>query len=558
MKKQIWLIPALLLLAAAIAAGIFLSRYVLVDFQIYPRNAAELDLRGKALTVSHYEKLSEVLPDTRIRWDIPFQESTLDSATQTLTVPSLTEEEAGLLACFCPDLKTVDGTACSAYDGLLALARQRPDIRVVYRVTIGGSQYAANATRINLPDIREEDVENLAFLPNLQTVTISGGQPDGLDALQAYCREVGIDLRPRLRGRLISEDTTELTLAHATDGEAALLRLLPALKRVHLTEPVANADLLLQLREDLPSAEVTWEKTLLGLTFREDARQIDLTAAVSLGPDQQPGDQTPYQQSLAYAIQGDAEEVPTAVKLWDHIPLPDKTGDTLRIIEEAEAAMAYFPEAETLILCGSFLDNEAMSAFRERQAEAYKVVWTVRCGKVATRTDAVFFMPVKYHVYYLQDSGAYNLRYCPELVAVDIGHMSVSDISFVEYMPNLTYLILAHTAVRDIEPLRSCKNLKFLELDHTGVLDFSPLQDCPALEDLNIGMTWNDVEPLKQVTWLKNLWMISRSNSAPELIEALPDTNVVYAGTATVDSGWRDLPNYFAMRDMLKMFYMTW
>ena len=54
-------------------------------------------------------------------------------------------------------------------------------------------------------------------------------------------------------------------------------------------------------------------------------------------------------------------------------------------------------------------------------------------------------MPVKYHVYYLSNRQAYNLRYCEEVIAVDIGHMNVSDISFVEFMPNLEYLILAHT-----------------------------------------------------------------------------------------------------------------
>ena len=165
---------------------------------------------------------------------------------------------------------------------------------------------------------------------------------------------------------------------------------------------------------------------------------------------------------------------------------------------------------------------------------------------------------MKYHVYYLQDAEAANLRYCPEMVAVDIGHMSVSDISFVEYMPNLRYLILAHTAIRTIEPIRSCKNLVFLEVDNTGIMDFSPLLDCTSLEDLNIGKTWNDVTPLTEMTWLKNLWMIFREHSAPKMIQALPNTKVVYGGDATVACGWRDLPNYYAMRDELKMFYMTW
>ena len=142
-------------------------------------------------------------------------------------------------------------------------------------------------------------------------------------------------------------------------------------------------------------------------------------------------------------------------------------------------------------------------------------------------------------------------------MAVDIGHMNVSDISFVEYMPNLEYLILAHTSVQYIEPIRSCKKLKFLELDWTGIRDLTPLQDCTALEDLNIGNTGVSVEPLIQMPWLKNVWMIFKK-SAYILTQALPDTRVVSSGNATVASGWRDLPNYYAMRDWLKMYYMSW
>lgn len=557
MKKKLWALAALLLLATAIAAGVCRNRYAIVDFHFYPKDALSLDLRGQEISLSHYDKLTAALPGTQVRWDIPFQGSLLADDTRALAVASLTSEEADLLASYLPGLKTVDGRGCSDLGGLFRLKQQRPDVRVDYWVPINGTNYSASAVQLNICGITEADIARLQYLPLLKTITVSGGAPEPLGKLQTYCQENGIDIRLFLAGSLVSEDTALLEIHGIADEEVGLLYLLPNLKQVHLIEPQAKAELLVQLKKDL-TATVTWEKTVLGLTFRHNARKIDLTDAVALDANQKPGDETAYAKSMTYGIQGTLEENPSSVKLMDHRPLPDKTSQTRQLIEEVEEAMAYFPKAKKLILCGSILDNDAMAAFRERQADAYKVVWTVRCGKVATRTDATFFMPVKYHVYYLNDSEAYNLRYCPEMVAVDIGHMMVSDIRFVEFMPKLEYLILAHTAVRDIEPLRSCKNLKFLEVDHTGVLDFSPLQDCLSLEDLNIGKTWNDVEPLKEVTWLKNLWMIFRARSAPEMMEALPDTNIVYAGTATVDSGWRDLPNYFAMRDELKMYYMTW
>lgn len=558
MKKKVWLILIVLLLAAAAVFGICASRYVLVDTQLYPRDTAARDLRGQDVPVSQYEELTEKLPEASIRWDIPFQGGTLADDTQELAVTALTPEEAGLLASRLPNLRTVDGRQCADYESLLFLKQQRPDIQVLYWVPISGTNFASTAMQISLDGITGEDLALLQYLPLLNTVTVSGGEPEPLRELQTYCLENGINIRLFINGQLVPASTEHLTVTGLTGREAALLYLLSDLKTLHLIEPEAGGAQLVQLRQELSGVSVTWEKTVLGMTFRQDAEEIDLTDIVSLGDNQQPGDETAYHKCMEYAIQGEPEEVPSSVKLLEYRPLPDKTAVTAQLIEEVEAAMDYFPGVRKLTLCGCILDNEAMAAFRERHSEEYKVVWTVQCGKIATRTDATFFMPVKYHVYYLNDSEAANLRYCPEMVAVDIGHMSVSDISFVEYMPNLQYLILAHTAVRNIEPLQTCKKLKFLELDHTGVLDFTPLQSCTALEDLNIGKTWNEVEPLKEMTWLKNLWMIYRTTSAPEMVEALPNTNVVYAGTATVDSGWRDLPNYFAMRDALLMFYMTW
>jgi len=558
LKKKILFLAAALLLAAAAALGIFAHRNAVVDMQVYPKDTDVLDLRGQDISLSHHEELARKLPDTDIRWDIPFQGGVLPDDTKELTVASLTPEEAAVLAAHLPGLRSVDGRECRDFDGLLRLKQLRPEVQVLYWVPIGGSSYASTAIQISLNAFTEGDLEKLQYLPLLRTVTLSGGEPKLLAQLQDLCESNGIAIRLLIGGELIPQDAAALKLRQLTDPEAALLYLLPGLQVLHLEEPEAAPETLLRLREDLSGTAISWEKTILGLTFPQDAQEIDLTQIVALGENQQPGEETAYARSAAYAIQGDREEVPSAVKLLEHRPLPDKTAATAQLIEEVEAAMGYFPEARKLTMCGSFLNNEAMAAFRERNADAYKVVWTVKCGKVATRTDATLFMPVKYHVYYLSSSEAANLRYCPDMVAVDIGHMNLGDISFVEYMPQLRYLILAHTSVRDITPLRHCKNLVFLELDHTGVLDFTPLQECTALEDLNIGNTWNDVGPLKEMPWLKNLWMIFRENSAAMLTEALPDTNIVFRGTATVDSGWRDLPNYFAMRDELKMFYMSW
>jgi hypothetical protein len=186
------------------------------------------------------------------------------------------------------------------------------------------------------------------------------------------------------------------------------------------------------------------------------------------------------------------------------------------------------------------------------------VVWSVRCGELATRTDATFFMPVKYHVYYFFTEDAYNLKFCEDMVAVDIGHMLVDDISFVKYMPNLKYLVAAFSNLSDISPLQYCKNLVFLELECTSIRDLSPLVHCTALEDLNLSMVYADPSPLYSMVWLKHVWYNFCASYAFALKFMLPDLYVQTGGDATVSDGWRNLPNYFAMRDALKMYYMEW
>lgn len=554
-KKNLALLA---LLGILLAAGWFLSTYAIVEGTLYRKDTVSLDLRGQEISVSHYEKLKEKLPNAQIAWNVPFQGGILSEDSKELTVTELTAEDARVLAEHLPMLRRVNAEECGDYDSLLWLKQQRPGVQVSYRVPLNGQNYASTAIRVTLSGISPEDMDRLQYLPLLKTVTVTGGEPEQLQQLQTYCRDKALDFRMQAGGEILSENAVTAEIRGITNEELNLLPLLTKLRKLHLVEPLADAEKVTALEETLSGVVVTWEKSVLGLTFAHDALEIDLTDAISLGEGEKPGDKTGYQYGLDFPVQGTQEEVPTAIKMSKYHPVADRTDETRNLIDQVEATMGYFPKAERVLMIGGLLNNVQMAAFREARRQDYKVVWSVQCGNVLTRSDATFFMPVKYHVYYLNDVEARNLRYLEEAVAVDIGHMNVSDISFVKYMPNLEYLILAHTGIQYIEPIRTCKKLKFLEVDWTGIRDLTPLQDCTALEDLNVGNTGVDLEPLKKMTWLKNLWAIFRSASIYPVSQALPNTKVVSSGNATVASGWRDLPNYYAMRDQLKMYYMSW
>ncbi len=554
MKKMLAAVLVLMILSVS-AAGMawHTKHYCIVDFRVYSREATELDLRGEEISLSHYRKLRRKLPRCQILWDIPFQGTVWPQDTRELTVTTLSRADVDSLTCF-PNLQRVDATGCTDYDQLLQLQEACPEVTVSYTVAIGERSYAQDAQTVSVDGITQEELELLSYLPRLSRVGLeSGKNPEVLTKLVSQCRERDITVGVVLNGKFLDESTKNLTATNLSEEALPLLRYLPELKTVPLKNPQAKAESLYAMMEDCPQVKITWEKEILGTLFPSDAKVIDLTAALS------PAGAAAYAQAATAPIHGDRDEETYLFAIREKYPLPDLTAQTAQIISQVEQALAYYPNVEKVLLCGSILDNEAMAAFRERHREDYQVVWTVQCGKMAARTDTPYFMPTKFHVYYFNDVDSPNLRYCEDIVSLDLGHMSIKSIDFVRYMPKLQYLVLAHTDVRSIAPISSCKELKFLEVDWSAVQDYTPLKECTALEDLNLGNTNRDFTPIGEMTWLKNLWMVGcNSGAAYRMTQALPNTKIVASGSATVANGWRELPNYYAMRDCMNMYYMEW
>ncbi len=553
-KKCLAALLILLILAAA-AAGVLWhwQHYRIVDWKIYPRDAEVLDLRDREISIAHYEHIHQALPASKILWNVPFQGNAYSEGTQVLQVTELTGADLDVLACF-PELKTVDARGCTDYAQLLEIQKQYPQIEVMYTVSFCGRDYEPTADTVYGGSVTWQDLENLTWLPQLKQVCLEDDEnPEILGALIEYCREKEITVHVALGSQFYPDTAGELTLDGVGEEEIAMLSWFPALERLHLTNPRADAQTLRLLQAERPEVTVTWEKEVLGTLYRSDTEVIDLSEALS------PDGAAAIARAAKASIHGEHDEEVYLFAISDDFLLPDKTEETVDLITRVEEELAYFPDLQKVLLCGSLLDNEVMSAFREDRREDYQVVWTVQCGEMAVRTDSPYFMPTKYHVYYFHDEDAVNLRYCEDMISVDLGHMTIRKIDWVEYMPNLTYLVLAHSDIRSIEPIRSCKKLKFLELDWSAVQDYSPLTDCTALEDLNLGNTGRKIDSICEMTWLKHLWMVGCPEySVARATQALPDTTIMGSGSATVANGWRELPNYCAMRDVMNMYYMPW
>lgn len=511
--KKLWILVIVLALIAVLAAGVLwgMTHYVMVNFRFYPQDAQTLDLRGEDISLKDYQKLCRQMPECEIHWDVPFQNGRYPDDTKELTITSLTDADVKTLD-YLTELETVNAEQCTDYFQLLALEKRRPEVTVNYSVTLGGTAFAPDTTKITVERISAEEIPLLECLKSLKTVVVSGGEDTAnFTGLREYCHSHDLNFSVKLGGKTVAETEKNVRVTNVSNEELNLLRFLPDMKQLHLVKPMASAENLVQLRQTRPDVKITWAQELCGKVFTTEDVEIDLSEA------------------------------------------------TIKSVEQVEQGMAYFPDAEQVFLGDCGLDNEEIAAYRERAREDYKVVWIVYCSeKLPTRTDATSFMPSRDGVGYFKDEWSYNLRYCEDMIAIDVGHMGVKDISFVAYMPNLKYLILAHTEVSDITPISNCKNLIFLELDWSPISDYTPLLGCTALEDLNIGKYGADVTPICQMTWLKNVWCVFRPGAAAKIAQALPDTHVVGSGNATVSSGWRNLPNYYAMRDALNMYYMKW
>lgn len=563
-QKERKLNPVLLIVLAAalLAVGIavwFLLTHVRVAGTFYSRNADVLDLRFADVTTADYDKLRKKAPNSEILWRIPFQGKTYDQDTDVLYVTSLTDEDVATLDYF-TRLKTVEAQECTDYPQLAALTARRPEVTVEYTVTIDGREYPQDTAVVSISGITEEEINLLTYLPELTAVTAVGCRtPEQMTQLRDFCQEKGLSFALRFGTKTYPDTVQELDVTGVTDGELELLQLLPELKTLHLKNPEADPETVAQLRSTYPKADISWEVEIAGVSFPDDTKEVDLSAVL--------------ESSTAQTAAGTAAGTQTAVGAQTTTKTQTTTGAatgtqstketqstapavTLNL-EDLEKKMSYLSDAKQVFLGKCGLDNEKLAALRERVRDSYKLVWTVQLGKKLTaRTDDTTFMPVREHVYYFLDEDAYNLRYCEDMLCVDVGHMGLTNIDFVKGMPHLQILILAHNGqLQDISPISSCKELIFLELDWSAVKDFTPLVGCTSLEDLNIGLTYPSVDPLMQMTWLKNLWMVDRGG-AYQLSQALPDTKIVASADVTVGAGWRNLPNYYKMRDMLGMEYM--
>ena len=512
---------ALLALALILCAAAFHFFTVRVGGRLYLCTDVA-DARGAALSCEDYEAAAARAGKKQIRWSVPIGGERFDSFSETITLNALPEEEIDRL-CYFPHLKEVDALDCGDLSALAALAAEREDLRVLWTVPSGDGPIDGNIETLAVRSLSPEELEALLpLLPKLKAVDLrrSAFDEDQTDAFAAAHGDLHTIFTVPLWGREIPGDTAELRLEEGSSGDpeelAAALARLKALKKLDLRDCDLTPSQLARVLSVCEGVETDYVIRLFGRTFTADCEEMDLS------------------------------------------------GIRIDELGEVEAAAALMPKLKKVVMCDCGVPDAEMDALDQRH-EDIRFVWTVYFSIYALRTDATFFCAadvpqLNYDAPVLGDTQLYPIRYCRDMVALDLGHMWIHDLSFLYNMPKLQYLILVGGRFRDITPIGSLQDLKYLEIFQTQPADISPLLNCKKLEQLNMCYCSGfDLSPLKEMKQLKRLWYTGLGPYYGEqLAAALPDTQVYYPYNdpdGSTGGGWREDEAYYEMRDVFAMYY---
>jgi len=221
------------------------------------------------------------------------------------------------------------------------------------------------------------------------------------------------------------------------------------------------------------------------------------------------------------------------------------------------------PNLKRVDMWDANLSKDERLKLRERYPEVF-FGWTIHVNQLHTvRTDATAFSTLGKQPL-LNKQNMVNLTMCPDLLALDVGHCLIQDISFMRDMPKLKVLILADAGIKDLSPLEGQTEVEYLELFLNDIKDISPLANMKNLRDVNLGFNEiTDLSPLYDLPNLERVWLMDNPGLKQEEVDRLrerhPDCEIVtYSWGATGNqmekrdgqlvqfpgTSWRDHPHY--------------
>jgi len=386
------------------------------------------------------------------------------------------------------------------------------------------------------------------------------------------------DYQVPLYGKRYTTDTEELDLQGETPDVGVIddvLGLLPSVKTVDIRGQRANSQTVSMLSEahpdvyfmftcDVPEGEMTTEDTAVTITgtYEDmlayaayipympklesiDATSIELTDEQldSLGEIASSGK---LRYSLMVYDRG-CSSLATDLN-WDNIPF---TG-----VEDVEKYLAKLPRLKRVSMCDCGLTEEEMGELFDAHPDI-KFIWWIEFGHYRLRTDATAFTTAlgDGNQYHYDDETFEPIRYCTDLMMLDLGHNKITNIDNFTGLTKLKVLILADNLITDISQITCFPDLEYLELFLNDITDVTPVTELKKLRDFNIfhNPLYDNHKVLRKMTWLERLWIGGCRLSADdvkELQKALPNTEISTIGQSSTARGWRKHPHYYTLKRM--------
>lgn len=471
------------------------------DFSpILDMNALEqLDVRGNyAFAERDYEAAAAAHPNCLIYWSIPVGDGHIDSSDTD-----------------------VDLTALGASAEEIARLRARyPDKRFTYAVTLMGKQIAPGAESIDLQGAQEIDPDAigaaLSLLPDVKTVDLRGAPLD-IRTVEALCGawpQVRFMFTCRVPGVAMTSEDETVALDGGTFADLqsymAFMPYMPNLRYIDARTVPMTGEELQALQSDERCRKVAYGFSVYGINVTTLDTELNL----------------------------------------DNVPVSDPA--------QIEAVIRLMPNLKKISMVGCGLSDEAMGALFDAHPEI-KFVWVVSFGKYKLRTDATAFTTNLYasNDYHYTSATFAPLRYCTDLMMLDLGHCDITSIEGLAGLKKLRVLILADNKISDISPLAGLEDLEYVELFlNRKIRDFTPLANKEKLVDLNIYYCpIQDVSPLMTCANLKRLWLGEcglDNGQIGKLRKALPDCRINARGSSATGEGWREHKHYEVLKKMYK------
>ena len=378
-----------------------------------------------------------------------------------------------------------------------------------------------------------------------------------------------------------SETLTSYTVpaaASLSEEIPAVVSLCPALQTLDLSETAASSEAVAKAEQDAPGVRILWTDAVYGasssdaetLAFSGEQDADALLSYLACFPALSVID---VRDTTLSEEQGDAlsDRFPSAAvrrtvtlngKPFDSFTEEiDLSGAKIASCEAFSDSLRYFPKLRQLLMHDCSLSNEELASIRDRYPNV-KVVWTVRFSRWHVSTDAIAFSTMQsgYTKNRMKTKDVQVLRYCRDLIALDLGHNAITDIEWIRELPDLQVLILANNwDIVDLTPIGSLTKLKYLELFMCHCADISPLANLSELLDVNLVITRvTDISPLLQCKKLERIWLGEKvaaqigKEGILQLQKAFPNAEFDLVSAGSTSRGWRDHPRYEAYMTMFK------